>query len=128
MQEQIFNIIIAICVIAAAYFVTIFIGRKTNALHSKRNIKVLERITVGYQHSIVVVQINIKIYIISVYSKNIELLDSYSVSKWQENIFSTDSNDRQEIENIEHFHSLKNMNEKGKLLLKKVLSRDRWKQ
>ncbi|MBN4067650.1 MAG: hypothetical protein COA82_05120 [Alkaliphilus sp.] len=84
MREYIVNIIIAICVIVVAYLATIFLGRKTSVLLSSRSTKVLERVTIGHQHSITIIQIGNRIYILSVYAKNVEFLDSYSLEEWKE--------------------------------------------
>ncbi len=84
MQEYIVNIIIAICVILLAYLVTIFLGRKTSVLLSSRSTKVIERVTIGHQHSITIIQIGNKVYILSVYAKNVELLDFYPIAEWKE--------------------------------------------
>ena len=113
MQAYIVNIIITICVIGLAYLVTIFLGRKTSVLLSSRSTKVIERVTVGHQHSITIIQIGNRIYVLSVHSKNVELLDSYPFEEWEEA--------KRDIVNMDYDKEGKRLNEQFPFLSNNII-------
>ncbi|MGV8146359.1 MAG: flagellar biosynthetic protein FliO [Alkaliphilus sp.] len=129
MQDYIFNIIIVLFVIGGAYYFTIFIVKRTSALMGNRNTKVIERVTIGHQHSIVIVQIGNKVYILSEHSKSVELLDSYSIAEWKEvnpDILTRNHDEEEKAINKQFpFFDSNAISKKVDSLLKKVRNRDR---
>lgn len=75
-------IIMMTFIVFMAYFATVFISKKTNIYFQDKSVKILERLVLANNLSVVAVQIIDQVYILAMNSKNIELLDIIEYEKW----------------------------------------------
>lgn len=62
-------------ILALAYTITKFIGKKSEILMGNRNMKIIERISLGMDKSICIISICDNYYLLAVSKQNIELID-----------------------------------------------------
>ncbi len=67
--------ITTIFIIVLAYFTTKILSKKVNYLNSKGNIKIIEKLSLGLDKTLVLIELNNIFYLISVTKNNIELID-----------------------------------------------------
>lgn len=72
-----------VIIILLAYLTTIFLSRKTRSYFMGRSIKVLERVVLSTNLSIIVIQVINKVYILAINNKCIEVIDSIEYKEWQ---------------------------------------------
>lgn len=77
-----FSIAAVIIVVIIAYYTTLIIAKKTNRLMKNKHSKVLEKTALGLNMSIIVIQVNNKVYILLQHYKEIELLDVVDEQNW----------------------------------------------
>ncbi|KAB3535870.1 hypothetical protein F8154_04965 [Alkaliphilus pronyensis] len=96
MIEGIFTVLTLLLALAVvlflAYGTTLLIGKKSGALFNNSSVKVLERVPIGQQADITIIQIHNRVYILAMQSKNIEVIDTMEVTEWHLNKESYTSN------------------------------------
>lgn len=99
-------------VIFLAYITTIFVGKKTGGYFSNPSVKLLERVNIGYQLNITIIEIHNKVYVLAIFNKNLQVVDILDKEEWhrcKEEIISRHLSNT----SADSYNSLKQM--KGKL-------------
>ncbi|SCY13801.1 flagellar biosynthetic protein FliO [Alkaliphilus peptidifermentans] len=106
MIKQIYTMLVLISavgfVVLLAYGTTVLIGKKSGAFFQSSSVKVLERVPIGQQANITIIQIQKKVYILSMQSKNVEVIDVLDAEEWHSNksILVNDDADKTGLTNI----------------------------
>ncbi len=72
-----------VAIVTAAYYTTLWIGRKGTALSTGRCIKLLDRATLPGGMVIVVVKIGGRVYILAGMGKELKKVDGFPLEEWQ---------------------------------------------
>lgn len=76
---------IFIMIIAAAYFTTRYVGRKSAVVMGGRNIQIIEKVVLGLEKSLYIVKVGERFFLLAAGKQNVELLTEISKNEIKQN-------------------------------------------